>query len=198
MTYNWPIILGRSATLAAAFIFCAAAPPAMAGSLYLNGVKIDGATNQHFVGCDVRIDASGNVHITSKSISKNGAPPTDAGKPQKRYFIVTKKDTPGMSQYDIDVFVNAKWVRRLRGADKQVVFEVTKFLQRGDNTVRLLAQKDLTDGRRSTSARHYFRVILGQGDSGGRNVMLTRKFVDYKRTAMETKNFNDEFTVSVD
>ncbi|RKH59046.1 hypothetical protein D7X96_35945, partial [Corallococcus interemptor] len=36
---------------------------ALAGSVFLNGVKIDGVTNTRFEKATVRIDAEGNVHI---------------------------------------------------------------------------------------------------------------------------------------
>ncbi|MFP2907219.1 hypothetical protein ACLESD_19650, partial [Pyxidicoccus sp. 3LFB2] len=36
---------------------------ALAGSVYLNGVKIDGVTNQKFEKATVRIDEAGNVFI---------------------------------------------------------------------------------------------------------------------------------------
>ncbi len=196
----------RAAALVIATLLITSIPMhAQAGSVYLNGVSIDGVKNQNFKSCDVRIDAKGNIHITAKgyAVKKGGGPAqnidlANEGKtPTKRYWIVTKKGTPGMSQYDIDVFINAKWVRKLRGADRQVVFELTKHLKTGNNKVRFIAHKDLSGGRRSSSSQHYFRVILGEGDSGGKNVMLTRKFVDYKRTALETKDFADEFTINV-
>ena len=36
---------------------------ALAASVYLNGVRIDGVTNQKFEKATVRIDEQGNVHI---------------------------------------------------------------------------------------------------------------------------------------
>ena len=41
------------------------------------------------------------------------------------------------------------------------------------------------------------RVIIGEGNIGGNNVMIENPLIKYTRTANETQNFNDEFTISV-
>ena len=56
-------------------------------------------------------------------------------------------------------------------------------------------QKDVGTARRSASPQHYFRIVVGEGNSGGRNVMISRKLIDYRRTALETKDFQDDFTL---
>ena len=59
----------------------------------------------------------------------------------RRYWLVTEQSVPGMTDYDIDVYVNAKWIRKLRSADEQLVTEVTKQLVPGKNSVVLVARK---------------------------------------------------------
>lgn len=191
--------------LAVAAIVCGSVV-AHARSVMLNGIAIDSVTNQRFDNCTVHIDADGNIHITAKgyavktvgaqaqaeqnATAQSGAPPT------RRYFLVTEKAAPGMTQYDVDVFINAKWVRKLIDEEEHIVMEITSHLRQGPNKVQFVAKKNLGDGpRRSTSPQHYARVIIGEGDSGGRNVMLTKKAIDYKRTALETEDRVDEFTV---
>src|SRR5512140_2605165 len=44
----------------------ASAPALAAPSLTLNGVAIDGVTDQRFENCTVVIDAQGNIHIQAK------------------------------------------------------------------------------------------------------------------------------------
>ena len=73
--------------------------------------------------------------------------------------------------------------------------EITKYLRTGKNKLHFVAKKNIVAARRSASPQHYFRIIVGEGNTGGRNVMISKKFIDYKRTAMETKNFQDEFFV---
>jgi len=178
---------------------------ASAGSVYLNGTKIDGVRNQEFKGVDVKIDEKGNVLITAKGYAAKGGqaftpeeePQNPGGPPTRRYFLVTEKAAPGMSQYDIDMYINAKWVRKLLDQEDHIFLELTQYLKQGENKIRFIATKNLGDQRRSTSPSHYFRVVIGEGDSGGRQVMIEKKLIDYKRSAFETKTFTNEFTIKV-
>ena len=175
---------------------------AHAGSVYLNGVNVDGVLDKRFENCTVVIDAQGDIHITTQNGAAPAkpapvAPSADVGAaPTRRYFLVTEKAAPGMTQYDIDLYVNGKWVRRYLDMEEHVVMEITKYLKVGANKLIFIAKKDLGSARRSASPQHYFRVVVGQGDENGRNVMITRKDVDYKRTALETKNFQDEYVLN--
>jgi hypothetical protein len=111
------------------------------------------------------------------------------------YYLVTEKAAPGMTQYDIDLFINAKWVRKFMDSEEHVIVEISKYMVPGVNKLSFVAKKDLGTARRSASPQHYFRIVVGEGNSGGRNVMITKKAIDYKRTALETKDFQDDFTV---
>ncbi len=179
-----------------------------AKSIFLNGVPIDGVTNQTFNNCTVTIDAQGNILITAKGYAVGSPGATAAAQAQsqtpasapatmtQRYWLVTEKAAPGMAQYDIELFVNSKYVRKFLDREEQVYFELTKYLKPGINKLVFVAKKNLAEGRRSSSPQHYFRIVVGEGDSGGRNIMISRKLVDYKRTALETKDFKDEFTIT--
>ena len=183
---------------------------AFATSVFLNGVNIDGVTNQVFKKCKVRIDKDGNVHITARGYRVKGggsdvqqrsaaaSAKSDAKSKkqlEKSYWLVTEKAAPGMSQYHIDLYVNGKWVRKFLDQESQVVMKLNKHLRPGTNKLTFVAKKSIDDERRSRSPQHYFRIVVGRGESGGRNVMITKKYVDYKRTALETKNFRDDFTL---
>lgn len=191
-------------TFALAFaVLMGAQSHALAASVFLNGVNINGVKNQEFKGCDVKIDEKGNIYITKKGLRVKGGERvatgeiTNPGGPTtRRYFLVTEKAAPGMSQYDIELYVNSKWVRKLLDAEEHIYLEITKYLVQGENKIRFIARKNLDGGRRSQSPNHYFRVVVGEGDMGGRNVMITRKLVDYKRNASETQNLTNEFTVT--
>ncbi|MEO1174187.1 MAG: hypothetical protein AAFX94_19380 [Myxococcota bacterium] len=178
------------------FALLSAGEAAAETRIFLNGVNIDGVKNKVFADAKVEIDASGNVYITTGS-SPSAAPPTAKKAPSRRYWLVTEKAAPGMSQYDVDMFVNGKWVRRFSAREDHVVLEVTKHFVAGPNTIHFVANKMLAQGRRSESPQHYFRIVLGEGTKGGRNVMINRKLVDYKRTAAETGDFKDKYTVNV-
>ena len=190
------------------FLFAILVSQTANAAVYLNGVNIDGVTNQVFQNCTVTIDARGNILIISQGAtitpSAGGKPavapkPAEESKPAtmtQRYWVVTEKAAPGMAQYDIDLFINSKFVRKLLDDEEQVVLEITKFLQPGDNKVVLIAKKNIKGTRRSASPQHYFRVVMGVGDSGGRNVMISKKLIDYKRTAQEMDDATEEFVLT--
>lgn len=199
-------MMARSIVMACLVWLCAL--PAFAGSVYLNGTRIDGVTNQKFDNVSVEIDAHGNVHITAKGYAVEGAkakvkatePVKVSGPvgqpPTRRYWIVTEK-IPGKTQYDVDLFVNGKWVRKFLDDEKHTVLEVTSHLKTGPNRLVFRAKKVMAGGERiSQSPQHYFRIVVGEGKVGGRNVMITRTLIDYRRTALETQDFNDEYVLS--
>ena len=100
--------------------------PAQAGavSVYLNGTKVDGLTNTQIDKCGVQFDAKGNVQLTCAgySVKVEGS---DAVKPAvaddapparitKSYFMVTEQALQGATEYDYEVYINSKFVRKLR------------------------------------------------------------------------------------
>jgi hypothetical protein len=214
---------------------------ALAGSVYLNGVLIDGVTNQSFVKVSsVRIDGQGNVHIDAPAYAvkvANAPAPAPAPAPvaapapaaapaptpapvatapapapavapapapvatapariSKRYWLTTEQSVPGMTGYDIDLYINSQWVRKLRNGEEQVITEVTRHLQPGANTVLLMARKVAADTRRSESPQHVFKVILGEGNEGGGTVMIDNPLIRFQRTAAEAEDVSEEFTLS--
>jgi hypothetical protein len=221
---------------------------ALAGSVFLNGVRIDGVTNQKFekVG-SVRIDDKGNVYIDApayavKLVNAPAAPapapvatapapapapvapaapppaPAVAAPPPapavaapvpapapvattpsritRRYWLVTEQSAVGMSEYDIDLYVNSRWVRKLRNGEDQVIAEITRELQPGKNTVLMIAHKVAAGSRRSQSPQHVFKVIIGEGNEGGGNVMIDNPLIRFQRTAAETEDQSEEFTLT--
>ncbi len=187
------------------------ATAANAGSVYLNGTNIDGVTSQKFERATVRIDEKGNVFIDAQGYavraveggptSKPAATPhaqeaSDApGRVSRRYWLVTEQTVPGMTEFDIDLYVNSKWVRKIRNSDEQIIQEITKHLVPGRNTVLLTAQKVAVGPRKSLSPEHVFRVIIGEGNVGGDNVMIDNPIVRFERKASEANNVSQEFTV---
>ncbi len=110
----------------------------------------------------------------------------------KHYWLVTEQPQPGAAQYDIDLFVNSKWIRTLHSSDPQVVFELTPNLQPGDNKIVLTATKHLGGGRISASPSVFYRVVIGEGDVGGGNVMISNPLIDWRVTAAQTQNVTAE------
>ncbi|MFY0578440.1 hypothetical protein ACN28S_32750 [Cystobacter fuscus] len=210
--------------------------PALA-SVFLNGVRIDGLTNQTFDKVSsVRLDDQGNIHIVAPGYTVKTmevpapvapaptAPPVAPAAPApvapaptaapvvpaapqtpaptaptritQRYWLVTEQSAQGKTEYDIDLFINSAWVRKLRNGEGQVITELTRYLRPGKNTVRMMASKVLTGPRRSQSAEHTFQVIIGEGNEGGGRVMLDKPLIRFERTAAQTEDVTEEFVLT--
>lgn len=193
-----------SKLVVALLIASAAAAPAAAavkGSVFLNGVNIDGVTNQKFENVTVVIDEKGNLLILAKGYEVQTAPtpkpanPVPAGPVSKRYFLVSETSAPGLAQYDIDVFVNSVWIKRVSSNDAQAVTEITRHLKKGKNSVHFTATKILAEARKSASPQHYVKIYIGEGNMGGNNVMIDNPLLEYRRDASEMQSFADEFVI---
>ncbi|HZA51808.1 MAG TPA: hypothetical protein VE549_13780 [Myxococcaceae bacterium] len=189
---------------------------AVAKAVYLNDVRIDnvqGIRNLKLEKATVRIDDKGDIFIDapgyqikivdqgaggsggqSATTTVVGDESVADAKLTRRYFLVTEQSAPGLTDYDIDVFVNSKWIRKLKNADEQTYVEITRHLVPGRNLVLLNARKVGTGARKSYSAEHVFRVIIGEGNVGGNHVMIDRTVVDFKRTAADQENVSKEFS----
>lgn len=185
-------------------IIVLAASSALAGSIYLNGTRIDGVTNQKFEKCTVTIDAEGNVRIEAPGYAVQGqgsagqaTTNTQAATASKRYWLIKEENYPGKTQYDVDIYINSVWFKRIHSDDEQVVQEITKYLRPGPNVIHFAATKNIGNQRKSFSKQVYMKIIIGEGNIGGSNVMIENPLVQYTRTANETQNFNDEFTIDV-
>ncbi len=176
---------------------------AFAGSVFLNGTSIDGVTNQKFEKANVRIDDKGNVFIDApgysvRTVEPGVAPPAaPAATLTKKYFLVTEQHTTGLAEFDIDVYVNSKWLRKLKGSEEQIVADITKHLNPGKNAVLLVAHKTATgDQRRSTNVAHFFKVIIGEGSEADGKLTIDNPLVRFQRTAADTEDLSKEFAVT--
>jgi hypothetical protein len=111
----------------------------------------------------------------------------------KHYWMVSEDHDSAAAQYDFDVFINSKWVRKVKAGEPQIVLEVTKYLAPGANKVLFAATKHMEAGRKSASANAFLKITVGEGESGGNTVMIDNPLVECKRTAAEIDNLNEEY-----
>jgi len=189
--------------LGALIVSLATSTAAQAG-IFLNGVNIDGVVNQTFENCTVKIDEKGNVLITAKGYEVQSSAPkvaptttTPAVEPvTKQYFLVTDTTDPPQAQFDVDVFINSVWVKRITATDQQIIVDVSKHLHKGKNIVHFTATKNLKEGRKSVSPEHYLKIHLGEGSVTGNNVMIDNPIIEYTRTAAEMGTFSDDLPLN--
>jgi hypothetical protein len=123
------------------------------------------------------------------------AKPPQQGKITRRYFLATEQSTPGGTQYDVAIFINAQWIREIKASDPQVVMEVTKYLKPGPNKVVLAASKRIEGERRAYDPAITLKVVIGEGNVGGGHVMIDEPLVEMTRTAAEVEDRTEEYVL---
>lgn len=183
---------------------------AFAAQLVVNGVpigKVDitvaGLEGITFEKCTyVKVEQGGDVKIECPGYdlqASGNAPapvpdkPIIPGRITRKYWIVTEQTEPGATQFDVDMYVNSKWIKRFKNDDEQIVFEITKYLAPGKNKVLFAPTKNLGEGRKSMSPNVHYRFVVGEGDVGGGNVMIETPIIDMKLTAAETSSAPKSF-----
>jgi hypothetical protein len=188
----------------------------LAASTFLNGVNIDNVRSLTFEKCKtVQIDAHGDVRLDcpgyqvetvsarrgAGKVESPGAIPIAAATPvlpaqiTKHYWLVSEQTGAGDAQYDVDLFINSKWVRKLKSSEEQIVMEITKLLQPGPNKLLLAATKNLAGGKRGPAPGATLKIVVGEGEAGGGNILIDNTLVEYKRSAAETESIDEEFVV---
>jgi len=179
-------------------LFLLLALPIFAGSIFLNGVKIDGVRDQEFKAVNVKIDKDGNILIsapqyivkTSDNEPQKPSAPTQA----KAYFLVTQISKDGRGGYDIDLFINGNWVKKITNKDEQIVMDLTKYMTNGKNTIRLTGVK-AKDEAANPQSQGFTEVIIGEGTAGKNNVVIDKPLVDYKFPSKDANPVIKDFEI---
>jgi hypothetical protein len=161
-------------------------------------VKIDGSDAPPPTG------TQGTGQRTAPPPVSTGTPTTGYGSPttgtlpgrlSRRYFLVAEQSVEGGTQYEIDVFVNAQWIRKIQGTDGALPIEVTKYFRPGQNRVFLAAKKAIIGDRRYYTRDVWMKVVIGEGNVGGDHVMIDAPLVVMSRTAADMDDRNEEYVV---
>jgi hypothetical protein len=198
------------------FVFSAAllcAPHAQAKKVFINGLDMSNVylVNQLFKNCTVRVDSKGNFHIkvpgielkasgkVNRNPTRKARKPDNTARNARDYYIVSFTNRPGATQYNIEVYINGKFVRRIRSKARQVTMKVTKYLKKGKNEVMFVCRKKYGEkGRISRSAQDYLRVVLGRGVESKNRLVLKTSEAEVKRTAAESKTpITEKHTIMV-
>jgi hypothetical protein len=129
--------------------------------------------------------------VAGASATSPSAPPARLG---RRYFLATEQSQPDATLYDVEVFINASWIRVVKSAEPQVVTEVTRYLRPGTNKVTFSCTKKPASGeRRGGSAEATLKVVVGAGNVGGDHVMIDEPLAVMIRTGAEVDDKVEEF-----
>ncbi len=197
-----PVTIAGLFSVALMLALCAAAGRAEARNVYLNGLRLDANVAikpQTFVGCEVRIDEAGDVYITAKGykvVQSEAARPPAAPAPagSRLFWLISKQTRPNATNYDVDVFINDAFVKKVRSTDDAIVIDVSKWVQPGENRVRMIAVKNQGEKRTSMSPVDTLEVLVGEGVAAAGTVTVDKVDVTFKRNASETQNVREDFT----
>ncbi len=117
------------------------AQPAMAGSVYINGVRADAPPPLDLKAVNVRIDAQGNIWIDAPGYQVQvvgGPPPAPVPMSTLVWYLVSEDE--GSVGGVVDVYVNDRYVRRLQSGQSQVLVDLTSFVQGGTNKVQFVVR----------------------------------------------------------
>ncbi len=175
---------------------------AQAAEVFVNGVNVTGLSGHTFEKVTVRLDEKGNVQIDApgyavKKVTVGDDKPAEpAAVITRQYYLVTEQNPPGMAEYEIDLFLNGKFLRTIRPGDEQLVKDITKELKAGANTVIAQARKKYAnpDAPKSQSRAHVMRVIIGEGRTTREQVTIEKQVMTFTRTAADTNDVTQEFT----
>jgi hypothetical protein len=224
MAFTRPSLSRSRRPLWALLIAVCAPLSAFGAQLLVNGVpigKVDlsvkGLENFTFEKCNnVKVEANGDVKVdcpgydlkpsaeaaaaaaagTNEPPKTGPAPaPENLGKLAKRYWLVASQTQVGATQFDIDLYINKKWVRRFKNGDSTAVVEITKNLAPGDNQIIFAATKS-SEPRKFTGADAVYKIIIGEGDIAGANLRLDKVVIQYEKTAADVDSATDEKVIS--
>ena len=136
-------------------------------------------------------------HQGHEVIVGNGGAPRSGS--VKWGYVMAERRSDGVmvfTDYDYELFINSKFIRRLKSDEEQIVSEVTRHLNPGKNTITFVAKKRPGKERKSFSPQHFFRVIIGEGAAGGDKVMIDEALVTFTKTAADTEDVTQEFTLN--
>lgn len=200
---------GKPLAIAFALVALAVAPPALARSVFLNGVDVSALRNQTFKNVTVVIDGDGNIHMDAPGYKVEVVEPgvaereppakADEGGPNpllaQRYYLVTAPTPGDKAQYDLAISVNGIERRRIKSGSGQVIVEISAWLQRGDNAIEIAAVKNLTDSRKSASSTDRLDLLVGVGHEEKSIVKIDDVKIEFKCDASQLETIKRRYTL---
>ena len=185
---------------------------ALAGSIYINGVKADGITNFELDDVDVVIDSKGDVYIDAPRyaievrspggdtvspgpvpvVQADGTISTDPAEPtglEAESWWLVSEDNGSLGQ-EITVTIGGQPVAVVKSGDPQLMLDVSAFLRTGDNVVTFTsAGGDIGGGILS--------LYIGPGTNNGGTLQLESPALEYARRASDAAPEEKQLTLSI-
>ncbi|MDP2305325.1 MAG: hypothetical protein Q8P18_04790 [Pseudomonadota bacterium] len=170
---------------------------ALAGSVYINGVRADLLPELTVTNATVRFDGQGNVWIDAPGYRvqvvqpaeySSAASPVPSPAPSSSservgagaWWLVTEDNAS--AGHTIEVVVNGTLVRRIASGEPQLILDIGPFLRSGSNTVVVSALAGPMPSGGPLS------VYVGRGNNLSGTIRLDNPDVAYTRRASDGGN----------
>ena len=185
------------------------APFADASRIFLNGVDITDVREKTFKGVNtVRIDKKGDVHIEAPqykvkvletggdySVETRGDANTTGL--SSKYYIASQGPAPRV-QYRLRLEINGVHRLTIGAKDSSRIEEITGWLQKGENIIRITAEKKIgPEGRASTAKSDAVKVLIGSGHEEDKVVKMDSVKATFTCNASTTDTFTREYKLIV-
>ncbi len=190
-----------------------------ARDVYLNGQKINGLTGKTFHNVTVRIDEKGNIYIIGKQyqvvvldgnkkgeLKRETKQPAKIAKeragsgtirtrvpPSEKYILLVQRSVVYGSGYKLIVYINGKRVLTVPLSTPQDAISITKYLQKGPNTVEIEAIKE----KRGAAGK--VELLIAKGEiRGGEVIIRSSSLLKYERKGSDEQNYKHILSLNVE
>ena len=183
--------------------------------IYLNDVEITGLKGQKFENCTVELDGAGDIKIIAPQY-KIKTEETSASKPEetpikakteepppaapkaggKRYYLVTSFSEGARADFDLDIFINGKFYKRILSHDPRVAEDITGLLKDGvENKFTISAVKNVPAGAPISTPDSFVLLVVGEASVSGDEVTIDKPLVNFRLTGAQSGTIHRSFNI---
>ncbi len=165
---------------------------ALAGSVFINDVKVTGLKGQTFEGATVVFDDNGDIRIDAPGYRievEEPAAPTKARAHEGRWWLVTEDNSS--TGHVVQIYLNGELARTVRSGEEQIIEDVGEFLVAGSNSVRMSSTSTAATGGA-------LYVYLGQGSTESGTLVLEQPDVQFGLSPARKGAYEREYVLEIE
>jgi hypothetical protein len=164
-----------------------------AADVYVNGVNVDGLTNQRFEKVTVFLDDKGHVHIDAPGYTVKHVEEPDT-RASVEYVLALDRSGNALG-YDIGILLDGKLLKTLKAEDEQLVLALPKSLKVGKHILRLTTKK--APGDRPMVSSIAVEMVLGEGKIEKAQVNIANPILQVNRLSSDGVSGQNEFEFEI-
>lgn len=196
----------------AGLLLTAAANPASALDVFVNGVKVSGLKNADLANCQVKFDAEGNIHVISPGYTvaadKDGVPKLSgqsdlagprqaAGGKLKMRYVLMYQPNPRVN-FSFDVYVNGKLFRKIGLEQGPFGVELTQDMRVGANTLRVVGNPGTAPPGGAEVDIATLKILKGEERADGAFVAKPPSIWELVRAAIDRNPLDRSYNVTAE